>query len=98
MEAKTDRLFHRTAEGTRACDSGLPESHLAVLRSVDHVTHFDAIAARLAERPVDEVLRCLDDLEAIGLIESIPLEWLVELYMLEACEVEPLARPRELSA
>ena len=98
MEPKTESLFHRTAEGTRACDSCLPESHLAVLRSVGHVTHFDAIAARLGERPLDEVLRCLDDLEAIGLIESIPLEWLVELYMLEAGEVEPLARPRELSA
>jgi hypothetical protein len=91
-------IFHRTPEGNRACDSGLPEAHRAVLQCVGNAMHFDAIAARLAHRTTDEVARCLDDLEAIGLVESIPLEWLVELYMLERYEPEPLAHPRRLPA
>lgn len=86
---KADRIFHRTAEGARACESRLPEAHRAVLRSVGEATHFDAIAHAHAQRPIDEVVRCLDDLEAIGLIESIPLEWLVELCTFEPCELAP---------
>jgi len=98
MERIRDSIFHRTPEGNRACDSGLPEAHRAVLQCVRNTTHFDAIAARLAPRANDEVARCLDDLEAIGLVESIPLEWLVELYMLERYEPAPLAHPRQLPA
>ena len=98
MQDRKDSIFHRTPEGTRARHSRLPEKHRAVLQSVGDVTHFDAIAARLGEQPSDEILRCLDDLEAIGLIESIPLEWLVELYTLELCEVEPMARPHDIAA
>lgn len=98
-EEKARRIFHRTAEGTRACESRLPEAHRAVLRSVGEATHFDAIVARLAhEQPIEELVRCLDDLEAIGLIESLPLEWLVELCTLELCALELCARAPVLSA
>lgn len=88
MDADTDRLFHRTAEGDCACASALPDAHRVVLRAVGELTHFDAIAARLAYRPIDEILSRLDDLEAIGLIDSIRVDWLVEAFMLEPHELE----------
>jgi hypothetical protein len=90
MDAERDILFHRTAEGARACESALPDAHREVLLAVGELTHFDAIASRLAHRPIDEIVSCLDDLEAIGLVESMPVDWLVEAFMLELHELDAL--------
>ena len=90
MKEPADSIFHRTAEGGRAASrsgSRLPEQHRAVLACLNGATHFDAIAAQLGSRSVEQLLRCLEDLEAIGLVESMPLEWLVELHLL--CSQEP---------
>ena len=91
IEEKTDSVFHRT-HGAPSCGPGLPERHRDVLGAVGELTHFDAIAARLSSRSTDDILCCLDDLEAIGLIESIPLEWVVTLCMLDSRDVEAIAR------
>lgn len=85
MEQVVDSIFHRTPEGERASrrsDAWLPDAHRVVLACLDAAIHFDGIAAQLAPRSGDEIARCLEDLEAIGLVESIPLEWLVDLYTL----------------
>lgn len=97
MSEAANSIFHRTPEGNRACRSNLPEVHRAVLQCIGDATHFDGIAARLAHRSRDELARCLDDLEAIGLVESIGLDWLVEFCMLEDSHPEPLS-PRPLAA
>ena len=98
MEEKSQSMFHRTAEGLRACESALPEMHCMVLRAVGEATHFSAIAALLVHQPIDDVLRCLADLEAIGLIESVSLEWLLDLYLLELCEAEPVRQAAHITA
>jgi hypothetical protein len=80
--AAVERIYHRTQAGTQAATlagSGLPLAILELLRAVGQATHLDALATRYEGK--DLVAR-LEDLEAIGLVESIPAEWLVELLEL----------------
>lgn len=83
--ATTKSIYHLNSAGNDACeqaDSRLPEVYQNILARIHGATHFDEIAMQLSGYPHTQILRCLDDLEAIGLIESIPLEWLAELYAL----------------
>src|SRR4051812_1872830 len=78
-------LFHLTEHGADARDavgSRLPERYRAVLRQIDGATPFRVIAASIRHLPEDQIASCLADLEAIGLVESVPLEWLSELHLL----------------
>ena len=66
------RIYQRTEAGDRAArlvGSRLPQEVLRLLRFVD------------GETPVAEVA-ALEDLEAIGLVESVSVQWLVELVEL----------------
>jgi hypothetical protein len=77
--AVVDRIYHRTQAGTQAATlagSGLPPSIRALLRAFGPATHVDELAVGYEG---EDVVARLDDLEAIGLVESIPAEWLVEL-------------------
>jgi hypothetical protein len=90
-------LYHRTAAGREACERtqwpAAPQ-HRAVLGAVHEATCFDEIQARLSRSSRVELLSCLEDLEAIGLIESVSLDWLCELYALGYYEPQPLAKRR----
>jgi hypothetical protein len=96
VETKT--LYHRTAAGREAC-ARTPQwpaapRHRAVLGAVHEATRFDEIQARLSRLSRAELLGCLEDLEAIGLIESVSVDWLCELYALGDYEPQPLAKRR----
>ena len=85
--------YSRTQSGDEA--AGLPRSRLpaAILRllcATGHGRHFEDIAAGLREYDRRDILARLQDLEAIGLVESVELEWLRELLELCACLEEPL--------
>jgi hypothetical protein len=61
-----------------------------LLHSIRQTTSFSKV--RASARPDRELRARLEDLEAIGLIESVSAEWLAELYDL-ACYVPFNARP-----
>ena len=85
--ATPQSLFHKTESGHRACEAAgslLPPEYRAALRAVQHATPFDVVRACLGQCTSSEVARYLEDLEAIGLIESVSSEWLRELYALGA--------------
>jgi hypothetical protein len=94
---ETKALYHLTAAGREACahtEWPAAPRHRAVLGAVHEATHFDEIRARLSHLPSAELLSCLEDLEAIGLIESVSVDWVCELYALGYCEPQPLPRRR----
>jgi predicted transcriptional regulator len=79
-------LFHKTDAGYEACRrarSTLPQDYVGVLDAVHYATRFAAIAARLPHCPEAKIVGYLEDLEAIGLIESVSLDWLRAVYALE---------------
>lgn len=87
--AQTESLFHITTAGREAhrrAESRLPEDYRAVLAAIEGVVAFEAVAAVLPCRSREDLVGLLEDLEAIGLIESLPLEWLVELHLLARYE------------
>ncbi len=89
-----DRIYHRTQAGNQAAacaHSGLPPAIRELLGNVGGATLFDEIAARLDRYEACDILARLEDLEAIGLVESVALEWLAELLQLGAHAPQPLA-------
>ena len=77
------KLFKRTERGERALrckDRRLPRSHRTVLARIEGVVHSDRVPER----------RLVAALEARGLVESVKVEWLVELFRLAAYEPTPL--------
>lgn len=74
---RISRIYHLTAEGRQARAlgaSGLPPAVRELLASVDAATCFGELPAEVRAR--------LEDLEAIGLVESVSAEWLAELLAL----------------
>ena len=95
MNEKRERLFHKTSAGRAAVElphSGLPEHYRAILRATDELTCFEQIAAALPRCSTEQVLSYIDDLEAVGLIESVALEWLRALNVLAANDPRALMR------
>jgi len=81
-------LLCPTAEGRAAARSSacaLPAPYRAVLTALDafdDIIRADQLAVPdFLPRETEELLA---DLEAIGLLEMIPMEWLVELYLLDS--------------
>ena len=78
MEASA-RIYHLTEAGVRAAwlvESRLPQGALQLLRSVGAASCADELELR-------------EDLEAIGLLESVSTEWLAELIELADAAAEP---------
>jgi hypothetical protein len=77
--ATSARIYHLTDPGVRAAwlvKSRLPRRVLQLLRSVGAATSCDELDR-------------LEDLEAIGLLESVSAEWLAELIELAEAAAEP---------
>jgi hypothetical protein len=92
--ATTNSLFYKTAAGHDACGlpgSRLPQDYLTILDAVLYATRFSAIRARLPHCSPAKILGYLEDLEAIGLMESVPVDWLRALYALGNYQLQPLA-------
>jgi hypothetical protein len=84
--AEREAIFQLTAHGATARDvTGLrlPETYRVVLECMCGPTPFHVIAASLEHLPEYQIASCLGDLEAIGLVESVPLEWLCELHLVQ---------------
>ena len=85
LMATPHSIFHKTEPGRQAgarADCGLPEDYRMVLEAVQQATPFDAVRACLPHRSPAQVAGYLEDLEAIGLIESVSMEWVRALYAL----------------
>jgi hypothetical protein len=88
-----DRIYHITREGRNARarrGSALPPAILHLLCEIGHATAFGDIAARLARYDEQHIFARLEDLEAIGLVESIGPEWLEALLELAAAAERPV--------
>lgn len=86
--ATAQSIFHRTDAGQQACeraDERFPRHYRDALEAVQHATYFDVVRACLGHCSQAQVVRTLEDLEAIGLIESISADWLRELHALGDC-------------
>lgn len=78
------KLYKRTERGERALrceDRRLPRSHRTVLARMEGVVQSNRF-------PDNRVLAAL---EARGLVESVNVEWVVELFRLGAYEPTPLS-------
>jgi hypothetical protein len=83
--ATRQSIFHKTDHGRQAgvrADSRLPQDYRMVLEAVQQATPFDAVRACLAHRSPAQVEGYLEDLEAIGLIEAVSMDWVRALYAL----------------
>lgn len=92
--ASANSLFHKTAAGRAACalaGSALPAPYRALLRAVGHATSFAEIALALPHCGESRLLDQLEDLEAIGLVESVSAQWLLALYSAADYDPRPLA-------
>ena len=92
-----ERIYHLTGTGRQALEcphSGLPQAIRQLLGAIGFATHFDEIAASLARYDKRDILARLEDLEAIGLVESIAVEWLAALLELGSYAAEPRAVAR----
>lgn len=70
--ARTERIYRRTEAGQRAHkDPALPVHHRAILEFVDADMHMDLIRAGFARFYAEtQLLGFLDELQALGLVES----------------------------
>lgn len=92
-----DRIYHLTQAGRQALehlDSGLPQAIRQLLGAIGFATHFDEMAASLDRYDQRDILARLEDLEAIGLVESIAVEWLAALLEIGSYAAEPRAAAR----
>lgn len=83
------RIWHRTEAGERALKRRTPRlaaEERALLASIEGATHFEAIGARTR--------RALGRLESEGLVESVAVEWLRELWRLGDYQPEPISLRR----
>lgn len=74
----------RAAAASRAC--ALPRPYRAVLNGLvelSGIVGVEQLAVHLHELSREELEVILSDLDAIGLVETVPMEWLVELYLLD---------------
>ena len=88
------KLYHRTRTGEQALQRAdrFADAHAAVLALIGDITHFDAVSACLPQWSKGRIRRLLNALEIRGLVESVPLEWVRELYRLGAYEPAGLRR------
>jgi hypothetical protein len=91
-----DRIYHLTQAGRHAIarpDCGLPRAIRELLGSIGFATPLEEIAARLGRYGKRDIQARLEDLEAIGLVESIAADWLLELLALGSWAPQPIGAP-----
>lgn len=87
-------VYQRTDAGEQAhhfTGSALPPAYRELLACIGGTTRLAAIAARLAHCTSDELVRYLEDLEAIGLIERVSPQWVEALYAVLSADLYPSA-------
>ena len=74
----------RAAAASTACT--LPVPYRAVLdglAELDRVVPGEELSGRLPEVPAAALEGIVADLDAIGLVETVTVDWLVELYLID---------------
>jgi hypothetical protein len=88
-----ETLLCRTPHGRAAADApALPAPYRAVLKALDEldgVICADELAGRVPQLLPEQLEAVLADLDAIGLVETVPMDWLVELYLLDGAASAP---------
>lgn len=80
-----ESIYHLTAQGRAARElpgSALPQVYRELLGCVGRATLFGELAAQLERYGEAELRARLEDLEAIGLVESVPALWVAALFEL----------------
>jgi len=87
--ANTNRMYQRTEDGRRACENaqaGLPELYRQLLRLTAYAADFAELRETLHEYSQAQIADALDELENLVFVESVGLEWLLELDALACME------------
>ena len=87
--ANTNRIYQRTEDGRRACENaqgGLPELYRQLLCLTTHAADFAELRETLHDYSEVEIADALDELENLVFVESVALEWLLELDALLCME------------
>jgi len=87
--ANANRMYQRTQDGRRACENaqgGLPELYRQLLRLTAYAADFAELRETLHEYPQAQIADALDELENLVFVESVALEWLLELDALACME------------
>lgn len=85
----SDTLLACTREGLAAAASAsstLPRPYRAVLdglASLDRVVPAEELSGSLCGVRPEELEAIVADLDAIGLVETVTVDWLVELYLID---------------
>ena len=87
--ANANRMYQRTEDGRRACENaqaGLPELYRQLLRLTAYAADFAELRETLHAYPEAQIADALDELENLVFVESVALEWLLELDALARME------------
>lgn len=84
MTEMMECVVHRTRHGdeaARCVHSTLGEDYRSLLMALETIASFDQLRAALPALSAERLAACLEDLEAIGLVEAVAMDWLVDLYL-----------------
>ena len=87
--ANTNRIYQRTEDGRRACEiahRSLPELYRQLLCLTTHAADFAELRETLHDYSEVQIADALDELENLVFVESVALEWLLELDALVCME------------
>src|SRR6266480_1857 len=87
--ANTNRMYQRTEDGRSACENaqgGLPELYRQLLCLTAYAADFAELRETLREYSEAQIADALDELENLVFVESVGLEWLLELDALASME------------
>ena len=87
--ASTNRIYQRTEDGRRACEiahRSLPELYRQLLCLTTYAADFAELRETLHDHSEVQIADALDELENLVFVESVALEWLLELDALLCME------------
>ena len=87
--ANTNRIYQRTEDGRRACEiahRSLPELYRQLLCLTTYAADFAELRETLHDYSEVQIADALDELENLVFVESVALEWLLELDALVRME------------
>ena len=87
--ANTNRIYQRTEDGRRACEiahRSLPELYRQLLCLTTYAADFAELRETLHDYSEVQIADALDELENLVFVESVALEWLLELDALVCME------------
>jgi hypothetical protein len=87
--ANANRMYQRTEDGRSACEnahSGLPQLYQQLLCLTAYAADFAELRETLHDYSEAQIADALEELENLVFVESVALEWLLELDALVCME------------